>query len=290
MIESFLYEVSEEQTVTCRVCNHYCKIQEGKRGICGVRENKEGKLWALNYGYTIASAIDPIEKKPLYHFLSGTKTYSLATVGCNLSCAWCQNYDISQSPKPNREIQGTYISPEEHVDRALRFGCPSISYTYSEPTIFLEYALDIMKLAKKKHLKNIWVTNGYMSKETLEMILPYLDAANVDYKGPNDEMYLKYCKASAKPIINNIKMMKEYGVHVEITTLLVPDVNDSEIQVRTIAKTISSELGNSIPWHITRFFPAWKMMDKYPTNIFTMERAKRIGLEEGIKTIHLGNI
>jgi len=290
MFEAILYKVLENNAVECRVCSHFCKIEEGKRGICGVRENMLGKLYALNYGYTIAAAIDPIEKKPLYHFLPSTKTYSLATVGCNLRCAWCQNHDISQSPKPNQEIQGTFHSPEEHVDRALRYGCPSISYTYSEPTIFLEYALDIMKLAKKKHLKNIWVTNGYMSKETLELILPYLDAANVDYKGPSDEMYMKYCGAKATPIIENLVRLKEAGIHIEITTLLVPDINDSETQIRLIAKTIIEHLGKDIPWHISRFFPAWKMSDIYPTSIFSMEKAKKIGLEEGIKTIHLGNI
>lgn len=290
MVEAILYESLDNKKVKCKVCNHYCIVSSGKRGICGVRENREGILYSLNYGLTIASAVDPIEKKPLYHFLPGTKIYSLATVGCNLRCAWCQNHNISQSSKTNNDIEGVYITPLEHVQRAIKLRCPSIAYTYSEPTIFLEYALDIMKIAKENGLYNVWVTNGYMSKEALELILPYLDAANVDYKGPDDEVYSKYCGGLAKPVMENMVRMVEKKVHLEVTTLVIPGVNDREDQIQEVASSIMHSLGTDIPWHITRFFPSWKMQSTPVTPRHTLEHAKNIGNSKGIKLIHLGNI
>ena len=290
MKEAILYHKKENSKVQCVVCNHRCMIAEGKRGICGVRENVQGKLYTLNYGKTIAMHIDPIEKKPLYHFLPGTKTYSFAAVGCNFRCSWCQNWEISQSPKPNKPIEGIDISPAEHVKRALEYVCPSISYTYSEPTIFVEYALETMKLAKEKELKNIWVTNGYMSRETLDAITPYLDAANVDYKGPNDGVYEKYCGGKAEPIMENLKYLYAAGVHIEITTLIVPGVNDKAGQLEKIAHFIGMELSKDVPWHITRFFPNWEMMDVQITPLETLEMARVIGENAGIKYVHVGNV
>ena len=288
--EALLYQKLEERKVQCAVCNHRCVISEGHRGICGVRENQQGLLYAMNYGLTVSAAIDPIEKKPLYHFLPGTRIYSFAAVGCNLRCSWCQNWQISQSPKPNRLVVGTEVSPEEHVDRALKYRCPSIAYTYSEPTVFLEYALETMKLAREKGLKNVWVTNGYMSSETLQLIIPLLDATNVDYKGPREGVYEKYCGATAEPILDNLKTIHEAGVHLEITTLIVPGVNDKPEQLEEIAQSLVLKLGPDVPWHISRFFPAWKMPDTEVTPLATLELGRTIGQKAGMKYIHIGNV
>ncbi|MBP2665308.1 MAG: Radical domain protein [Firmicutes bacterium] len=290
MKEAILYEKSEGNKVKCVACNHKCNIAEGKRGICGVRENSQGTLYTLNYGKTVAAHIDPIEKKPLYHFLPGTMIYSFAAVGCNFRCSWCQNWEIAQSPKPSKPIDGSDVSPKEHVQRAIKYECPSIAYTYSEPTIFVEYALDTMKLARGEGLKNVWVTNGYMSRETLDMVIPFLDATNVDFKGPNDGVYEKYCGGTAEPVMDNLKYLYEAGVHLEITTLIVPGINDKPGQLEKIARFIARELSRDVPWHISRFFPAWKMMDTPITPLETLESAKAIGQSEGLKHIHVGNV
>lgn len=290
MHEAMLWKLLPNNDVQCHVCHHRCIIKDGRRGICAVRENRQGTLYALNYGWTVSAAIDPIEKKPLAHFLPGSKIYSFATVGCNLRCSWCQNWEISQSPKPNKSIQGYEVSPEEHVKRAIEYHCPSIAYTYSEPTVFLEYALETMKLAREKGIKNVWVTNGYMTPETLEIITPYLDAANVDFKGADDGAYEKYCGAKPAPIMENMKYLFDHGVHLEVTTLVVPGVNDQEKQLKEIALALVKNLGLEVPWHITRFFPAWKMYASPITPVKTMELAKKIAQEAGIHFIHLGNL
>lgn len=290
MKEAALYEKMPGNQVKCGVCCHRCTVAEGRRGICGVRENSRGTFYALNYGLTIARHIDPIEKKPLYHFMPGTWTYSFATVGCNLRCSWCQNWEISQAPKPYKAVTGLAISPEEHVAAAIRADCPSISYTYSEPTIFFEYALDTMKLAKAAGLKNIWVTNGYMSGETLEAIIPYLDAANTDFKGPDHGVYEKYCGGKAEYIMDNLKKLYRAGIHVEITTLIIPGINDQPEALEEIARFIAGELGKAVPWHISRFFPAWKMPDTPITPLATLQMAQRIGQQAGFQHIHIGNV
>ena len=288
-MKAMLYEKLTKKRVKCLVCRHYCIINEGKRGICGVRENIDGELFVLNYGKTVASSIDPIKKKPLFHFLQGTVTYSFAAVGCNMICPWCQNHVISQSPKPHNRIKGYNLSPEEHIYRAIHYNCPSISYTYSEPTVFLEYAYQTMKLANNAGIKNVWVTNGYMSKETLDLVLPFLDAANVDYKGRNN-VYEKYCLGNAQAILENMKMMKDNFVHLEVTTLIIPGINDKKEDIEAIANDLVVYLGTDIPWHISRFFPAYKMKDKPITLENTLIMAKKIGHRAGIKTIYLGNI
>lgn len=290
MKEAILYQKLAEGRVQCHVCSHRCVIVEGRRGVCGVRENRKGTLYALNDGKTIAAGIDPVEKKPLYHFLPGTMVYSFAAVGCNFRCSWCQNWEIAQSPKPHEPIEGVEVSPEEHVERALENGCPAIAYTYSEPTIFVEYALSTMKLAHERGLKNIWVTNGFMTRETLETILPYLDAVNVDLKGADDGMYERYCGGKAGPVMENLKFLQEKGVHVEITTLLVPGINDQAGQIEEIARFIAEELGKDVPWHISRFFPAWQMMDTPVTPLKTLAMARDIGEKAGLTRIHLGNV
>jgi len=287
--KALLFDELDNKSVKCRVCNHYCIINNGKRGICGVRENRDGELYSLNYGKTVAVQIDVIEKKPLYHFMPGSKTYSLATVGCNMKCKWCQNHKISQLPKGTKKLRGTEISPEEHIEYALKYDTPSISYTYTEPTIYLEYALDIMKLAKEKGLKNIWVSNGYMSEETLELIIPYLDAVNIDYKG-DTEVYKKYCMGNSETILRNIKILKDKGVHVEITSLIIPRVNDQVEDIENIVDNIIKAVGTDTVWHVSRFFPNYKMLLTPSTPIETISNAKKIGLKKGMKHIYLGNV
>src|SRR3990167_9370108 len=281
MKKCFLYKKSGDYTV-CATCNHRCRIAPFRRGICGVRENRKGKLYLLVYGRVIAENIDPIEKKPLYHFMPGTFSLSIATVGCNMRCLWCQNYDISQptkDPQLRDEItnrMGAEMTPEQIVKDAKKHKTPSISYTYTEPTIFLEFALDTMKLAKKAGLKNVWVSNGYMTKECLDLISPYLDAINVDLKGFSEANYLKYSGAKLQPVLDNIKDIYKRKIHLEITTLIIPGINADEKQLNDIARFLAS-ISKNIPWHISRFFPAYKMADTPVTPIKTLELAEKIG-------------
>ncbi len=290
MKECYLYKKLPKKDVQCQTCSHFCLIRPGERGNCGVRENKNGHLYALNYSKAIATNIDPIEKKPLFHFLPATYSYSIATVGCNLSCKFCQNWDISQAPKPKNPILGQDISPKEIVKEALESKCQSISYTYTEPTIFLEFALDTMKLTKKKNLKNVWVSNGFMSKETLKLISPYLDAINVDLKSFSEKFYQEICGARLRPVLENLKEIKKRKIHLEITTLVVSTLNDSEKELTQIASFIKKELGEDIPWHVSRFFPAYKLCHLSPTSIETIHKAYKIGKKVGLNFVYAGNI
>jgi len=294
MKECYLYQKSGDYTV-CATCNHRCRIAPYKRGLCGVRENQKGKLYSLIYGRIIAENIDPIEKKPLFHFMPGTHSLSIASVGCNFRCLWCQNWDISQCTKENIDrteftnTMGVEMEPEQIVQHAKRASCPSISYTYTEPTIFLEFALDTMKLAQKEKLKNVWVSNGYMTKETLDLISPYLDAINIDLKGFSEENYLKYSGAKLQPVLDNIKEFYKRKIHLEVTTLIIPGINDDAKQLQGIANFLA-RISKNIPWHISRFFPAYKMTDTPITPIETLELAEKLGKYAGLKYIHLGNI
>jgi pyruvate formate lyase activating enzyme len=293
MKESYLYKQAGDY-VQCQTCCHYCRIAPFKRGICGVRENQKGKLFLLVYNQVITENIDPIEKKPLFHFLPGTETLSIATIGCNFRCDWCQNWDISQAPKDldRDEVMnkiGFEITPEKIVDDAIKHNCPSISYTYTEPTIFLELALDTMKIAKEKGLKNIWVSNGYFSPETLDLIAPYLDAINIDLKGISSENYLKYSGAKLQPVLDNIKEVFKRKSHLEVTTLIIPGINDSDKELTQIANFLAG-ISKNLPWHISRFFPAYKLHDTEITPLDTLEKAEKIGKNASLKHIHLGNI
>lgn len=293
MKEALLYKKIDNNKVQCQICAHKCLILPNKRGICGVRENQKGTLYSLVYGKAVAVNTDPIEKKPFFHFLPGTKSVSVATVGCNFSCLNCQNWGISQGPKiENSQIVGQDILPEKIVECALENKVPSISYTYTEPTVFTEYALDTMKLAKVKGLKNTWVTNGFMSKETLETIAPYLDAANVDLKSFENEFYQKVCGARLKPVLENLKQMRKLKIWVEVTTLVIPTLNDKEEVFKKIASFIKNELGSETPWHISQFSPeiSWKLQHLSPTPIETIEKACRIGLDAGLKYVYSGNV
>ncbi len=292
MKEVYLYKKLTDKKVQCKTCAHNCVISSGKRGICGVRENRNGTLYALNYGKAVAVNIDPIEKKPFFHFLPGSYSLSIATVGCNLKCANCQNWDISQGFKEKKEIPGEDILPEEIVKMAIKNKLPSISYTYTEPTIFLEYALDTMKLAKKAGLKNVFVSNGFMSEESAKLVIPYLDANNIDIKGFSEEFYRENCGARFQPVLDTAKLMKKSGVWVEITTLVIPTLSDSEEMFRKIAGFVHDELGSETPWHVTQFSGAisWKLQDLPDTPAESLEKAYKIGKEAGLKYVYTGNI
>lgn len=274
--------------VRCGLCHHFCKIQPGKRGICGVRENHEGELNTLVYGRLIAMNVDPIEKKPLYHFLPGSLSYSIATVGCNFRCKHCQNADISQLPVDAHRIAGEDVTPEEVVAGALQSTARSISYTYTEPTIFFEYALDVAVLARQAGLKNVFVSNGYMSKEAVQTISPYLDAINVDLKG-DAPFYRQVCGAELEPVKQNIALLWELGIWVEVTTLIIPGYNDSEAQLRETARFLAS-VSTDLPWHVTAFYPTYRLRDARRTSAGDLRRAIQAGREAGLEHIYAGNV
>jgi pyruvate formate lyase activating enzyme len=291
--EAMLYDKLDDGRVQCYLCAHRCRIAEGKRGVCYVRENRDGTLYTLVYGRTVSQHVDPIEKKPLAHFYPGTRAYSIATVGCNFRCEWCQNASISQMPRERHFIMGEEASPEEIVVAAKETGCRSIAYTYTEPTIFFEYAYDTAKLAHQEDIANVFVTNGFMTSgpgEMLDTFDPYLDAANVDLKAFRDETYRQFVGARLQPVLDSLKKMKELGVWLEVTTLIVPGINDDEEELRDAAQFVADELGSETPWHISRFYPGYQMTDRQPTPITTLERALEIGKEEGLRYIYVGNI
>lgn len=289
MKEVIFYEPLENGRTKCKTCAHNCLIVPGKRGICGVRENRDGKLYALNYGKIVAENVDPIEKKPLFHFLPGSKSYSIATVGCNFRCLFCQNADISQMPRETNIIYGKDRAPEDIVREASMRKCDSISYTYTEPTIFLEYALDVMKPARSMGIANVFVSNGFMSPETCNEIIPVLDAANIDLKSFREEFYRELCGAHLSPVLDTIVRLKKAGVWIEITTLIIPGKNDDPSELRDIARFIVS-VGKETPWHVTRFHPAYRMLNSSITPVSTLIQAREIGLKEGLEFVYTGNV
>lgn len=290
MQEAMLYEKSVDNKVRCNLCAHHCVIADGRRGVCRVRENHGGVLYTLVYGRTITQHVDPVEKKPLYHFYPGSSAYSFATPGCNFHCRWCQNWQISQMPSVRDFEFGREFSPAEIVAGAIETDCRSIAYTYTEPTVFFEYAYNIAQLALSKGIANIYVTNGYMSREMLEMFHPYLNAANVDLKAFRNETYHHYVGAGLQPVLDNLKLMKQLGIWVEVTTLVIPGINADPDELRDAARFVSQELGPDTPWHISRFFPGYKMTDRPPTPIQTIYKARDIGLEEGLRYVYMGNV
>jgi pyruvate formate lyase activating enzyme len=288
--EAMLYEKLSDNAVHCFLCAHNCMISESRFGFCGVRKNEGGKLYTHVYGEVIASHIDPIEKKPLYHFFPGSMAYSIATVGCNFKCGFCQNWQISQSNRRDvPEIYGNELKPEEIVREARQNRCTSISYTYTEPTIFFEYAYDTAKIAKENGLYNNFVTNGYMTKEALETIRPHLDAANVDLKSFREDFYRGFCKSHLQPVLDTIGLMKDLGIWVEVTTLVIPKENDSDGELGDIAGFIAGT-DKDIPWHISRFHPDYKYTDSEPTPLKTLRRAGEIGRKAGLRHIYIGNV
>ncbi len=290
-MEALLYERLPEKKVGCHLCNHRCIIKPGDRGICRVRENREGVLKTLVYGRIIARHIDPIEKKPLFHFMPGSFSYSIATVGCNFKCRFCQNADIAQMPEDyDGALSGARVTPEEVVSAALKGKCRSISYTYTEPTIYFELALKTAEIAHEKGLKNVFVTNGYMTPEALKMISPFLDAANVDLKAFTDEFYRSFCKARLEPVKETLKLMKKMGILLEVTTLLIPGLNDDPDELQQLAAFIKNELGPETPWHVSRFHPTYRLTDRPPTPVETLLKARAIGIDSGLRYVYVGNV
>ncbi len=289
MKEAYLYKKLEEEKVQCFLCSHQCTIKNGSRGVCGVRENQSGVLMSLVYGRVITRNIDPIEKKPLFHFLPGTRSFSIATVGCNFRCRFCQNADISQMPADHKRIIGGDIAPEQIVAEALKTGSVSVSYTYTEPTIYFELALDTARLCAENGLKNIFVSNGYMTVQCLDEIYPDLHAANVDLKAFSERFYKEQCGAKLAPVLKTIETMKKMGVWLEVTTLLIPGLNDAKEELRDIAQFLVN-LDPGIPWHISRFHPTYRLTDVPSTPPKSVQKARDIGYEAGLQYVYTGNL
>ena len=290
MKEAMLYSPLEDGKVQCHLCNHRCIISPSRRGVCGVRENREGKLYTLVYSRAISLNADPIEKKPLFHLFPGSASFSMAAVGCNFRCLQCQNHEISQMPRDQEgRIDGSAVSPSKIVSLAKQYQCRSISYTYTEPTIYFEYAYDVAQQARQEGIKNIFVTNGYMTEEALKTIQPYLDAANVDLKSFNEKFYKEICGAKLKPILENLRQMRQMGIWVEITTLVIPTLNDSDQEFEEIAQFIVS-LGPEVPWHISAFYPTYKMLNLARTTASALRRAREIGMKAGLRYVYCGNV
>ena len=290
MKEAMLYEKLSESKVKCNLCNHRCTIKDGNYGICGVRQNVDGALFTLVYDRIISSHIDPIEKKPLFQFYPGSRAYSIATVGCNFTCRHCQNSDISQLPREKKGyIVGEKMGPEEIVREAHSSGCKSIAYTYTEPTIFFELAYETAQRAHDKGIKNIFVSNGYMTPEALEEMSPYLDGINIDLKSFTEKFYKEICGGRLEPVLDNIKLAKKLGIWVEVTTLIIPTLNDSQDELRQIAKFLR-DVDSNIPWHISQFYPTYQMINLPRTPVETLHMAREIGIKTGLHYVYEGNV
>lgn len=290
MKEAMLYSKESDNRVACRLCRHSCRIADGETGICRVRLNEGGTLYSILYGKPVAMGADPIEKKPLFHFHPGTFAFSIATMGCNFQCPFCQNWQISQYGRTvSDRSSSAEVLPAQIVAEAKANKCASISYTYTEPTIFFEYAYDTAKLAKQQGLLNNFVTNGYMTREAIDTIEPYLDAANVDLKSFRKGTYRKFMKAQLDGVLDSIRYMKQKGIWVEVTTLVVTGMNDTEDELRDIA-TFIVETGRDIPWHISAFFPTYNYTDEAPTDMAILRRAYEIGKEAGLRYVYMGNV
>uniref|UniRef100_I2Q558 Pyruvate-formate lyase-activating enzyme n=1 Tax=Desulfovibrio sp. U5L TaxID=596152 RepID=I2Q558_9BACT len=285
-----LWKPLPDGRVSCRLCAHFCRIEDGARGLCGVRVNQGGSLFTMAYDRVAAANLDPVEKKPLYHFEPGTLTFSFGTMGCNMSCSFCQNYSLSQPPRQGREVKGERITPAELVQAAKRSHAASISYTYSEPTIFFELMRDTAVLAKEAGLKNILVSNGFQSPQCLDALAGLIDAANIDLKAMNRDFYERVCGARLPPVLKNLVHMRKLGWWIEVTTLLIPGVNDTDAELTELAAFVSRELGPDTPWHISRFHPDFTMQDTPATPLDRLDRAYAIGREAGLRFVYIGNV
>lgn len=290
MHEALFYTQAEGGKVICGLCHHRCRIAAGRRGRCGVRENQDGRLVSLVYGRLVAENVDPIEKKPMFHFLPGSRSFSIATVGCNFACLHCQNAQISQYPHLHHgQISGVGRSPAAVVAQAEQAGCASISYTYVEPTIFYEFAFDCAVLARERGIKNVFVSNGYMTAEAARHLAPTLDGINIDLKSFDAGFYQQVCKVRLEPVLDNIRLFHELGVLVEVTTLVIPGLNDGDDELQAIARFLRSVSVN-IPWHVSGFYPTYKMLERPSTPVATLNRAREIGLAEGLRFVYTGNV
>lgn len=286
--EALLYEKLADKVVKCLVCPRNCVIKPDQVGFCRTRENKKGKLYTLIYAEVTSMAVDPIEKKPLFHFWPGSLAFSISTVGCSFTCPWCQNWQISQA-SPGK-IFSEQADPEEVIKLTKRYKCRSIAYTYNEPIIWFEYVLDTARLAKKENLFNLLVTNGFISLEALEVIAPFIDAVNVDIKGFTEEFYRKYCGATLKEVLDATEAMVKKGIHVELTNLIVPGINDAPEETKQLCRWVITKLGPDTPLHFSQFYPMYKMSHVQPTPISTLVRTREIALNEGLNYIYIGNV
>ena len=312
--EARYYERLADSEVLCSLCPHDCRIADGGRGACGVRYNQKGKLYTLVYDKVVSRNVEPVEKKPLYHFYPASTAYSIGTVGCNLRCSFCQNWQISQWPKAHlpkrltqngeledreficprlaeleRAIPGEKVTPQGIVDAALSAGATAIAYTYTEPTVFYELACDTAVLARAHGLKNIFVTSGYISEAPLRELATVLDAANVDIKYFKEASYRHVSRVRMQPILDAIRLYRELGVWLEVTTLVIPGINDSDEELRAIAEFVHS-VGSEVPWHVSQFYPAYKMRDTPVTPLATLRRAGDIGRAAGLRYVYEGNV
>jgi len=314
----------DDLRVRCNLCSHRCVIPPGRLGACCVRENRDGTLVTLVYDRTIAQHVDPIEKKPFFHFQPGSQSFSIATAGCNFRCAFCQNWEISQLPREEapkmgrRSTQkaaddadrpqaplpdqrssalvsvlvssGSPARPRQIAQAAVRYRCASVAYTYTEPTIFAEYALDTAREAAALGLRNVFVSNGYMTPELIRLMTGLIDGINVDLKAGRGEFYHRISGAALDPVLANLKLLQQAGVWLEVTTLVIPGLNDSDDELRWVARYLYEELGPDVPWHISRFYPQYKMSDTPPTPTSALERAWRIGRDVGLRYVYVGNV
>jgi pyruvate formate lyase activating enzyme len=285
--EAMLYE-KLDSVLNCHVCQRRCIISNGKTGFCEMRQNQDGILYTLNYAATSSVAVDPIEKKPLFHFYPGSMVFSLGSLGCNFRCSYCQNWNISQADINKTSTRD--MPPEEAIRLTQEYGCQSIAWTYNEPTMWFEYTYNSAKLAKKENINTIYVTNGYMSEEVLELISPILDAANVDLKGMSDSFYKELCEARLQPVLDNIQRMYDSGIHLEITNLVIPGYNDSEEDLKALIKFMAEEVGVEVPLHFSRFFPYYQLKDVHPTPVEALEKAQKMAYEAGLKYVYVGNV
>jgi pyruvate formate lyase activating enzyme len=289
--QAVLWEPAQGKKVRCKLCNWRCLIDEGNLGRCAVRKNIGGILYSLNYYKVCSVNVDPIEKKPMYHFQPGSRSFSIATMGCNFRCEFCQNWQISQAATEGGTIDGEPETPEQIVQGAVRTSCKSIAYTYTEPTVFMELCNDCGSLARQKGLKNVFVSNGYMTTEAIDFATGWLDGINVDLKAFSEDYYRRLCKARLQPVLDTIKYIaKQTKIWIEITTLLVPGENDSEDELKRLAEFLVTEAGPDIPWHISRFYPQYKYLDSEPTPIRLLERAYEIGKAAGLRYVYVGNV
>jgi len=288
--EAMFWEAQPNKTTLCTLCPHFCRIKVDKYGICGVRKNEDGKLYTLIYEKAAALNVDPIEKKPLFHFFPGSKSMSAATVGCNFRCKFCQNWDLSQASKGKaRRLSGEPVTPAEIVRLAAQHNCRTIAFTYSEPTIFYEYAYDTARLATEAGIYSVFVSNGFITPKALQKIRPYLFGFNVDLKSFNPDFYTKVLSAKLEPVLESLKEIKRLGFWLEVTTLVVPTQNDSDEELTKIAEFICG-LGPDVPWHVSAFHPDYKMTDLPRTSIASLQRARQIGIDAGLRYVYTGNI
>jgi pyruvate formate lyase activating enzyme len=278
-----------DASVRCGVCAHRCLVRPGRHGICGVRENRDGRLLSLAYGAVVAVGVDPIEKKPLFHVAPCSTAYSIATAGCPFHCSFCQNWEIAQGPRIGLGLPTQLLTPAQVVEQARLHSAESIAYTYVEPTVFLEYALDTALLARQAGMRNLFITDGYATPEAVGLLAPVLDAANVDLKSFDDAFYRKLCGARLAPVLESMVAMRRAGIWLEVTTLIIPARNDDDGQLRALTAWIVENLGAETPWHVSRFFPAYRLLDVPPTPFETLRRAVDIGRAAGLHHIYVGN-